>query len=704
MPIVTLTNHVIATGLTCPEGKARVELCDIELPGLYVLVSASAPGHGTYFLRYKDHSKKTCHEKIGRTSEISLMDARKKAKSLKATIQLGADPRGEEKARKEVITFTEFFELHYLPYVTPRKRSWKRDEELFRLRIKGVLGSKRLNEITRQQIQTFHTALLAKGLGASCDHHVKLVRHAFNLAIEWDMLDKNPAAKVPLFNLDNKVEHYIDDAQLDKLLAVLRAEVSARSVALIAMFLLSTGARLNEALQATWSQIDRQTRVWRIPASNSKSKRIRAVPLNDSAFDVLDQLETEGKFDNLFVNLQTGAPLTTVHKVWGRPGNVVRVSDIAGLKVDQVLIGSCTNSSYKDMATVAGIMRGRQAHPEVSLGVAPGSRQVLQMATRDGYVSDLLAGGARLLESACGFCIGNCLSPRSGAVSLRTSNRNFEGRSGTRDAQVYLVSPEVAAVAALAGEVRDPRESGIDCPVVEQPEKYMVDDALFVFPRDAQGRDPGPGAEAGAAAGDRATEIYRGRSIGPPPANEPLPGDIRGIVQLKVGDDITTDHIMPAGARLKYRSNVPKYAQYVFEPVDPDFAGRALEAKGRGEQTVIVAGDSYGQGSSREHAALCPMYLGVKAVVAKSIERIHTANLVNFGILPLTFADPADYDRVDQGDEVELPEAAARLARGESLVLLDKTKGLTIDLRHALSPRQREIIRAGGLLAYTVKA
>ena len=319
MPIVTLTNHVIATGLTCPEGKARVELCDIELPGLYVLVSASAPGHGTYFLRYKDHSKKTCHEKIGRTSEISLMDARKKAKSLKATIQLGADPRGEAKARREVITFTDFFELHYLPYVTPRKRSWKRDEELFRLRIKEVLGSKRLNEITRQQIQTFHTGLLATGLsGASCDHHVKLVRQALNLAIEWDMLDKNPAAKVPLFNLDNKVEHYIDDAQLDKLLAVLRAEVSARSVALIAMFLLSTGARLNEALQATWSQIDRQTRVWRIPASNSKSKRIRAVPLNDSAFDVLDQLETEGKFDNLFVNLQTGAPLTTVHKVWGR--------------------------------------------------------------------------------------------------------------------------------------------------------------------------------------------------------------------------------------------------------------------------------------------------------------------------------------------------------------------------------------------------
>ncbi len=383
------------------------------------------------------------------------------------------------------------------------------------------------------------------------------------------------------------------------------------------------------------------------------------------------------------------------------PGNVVKVSDIAGLNVDQVLIGSCTNSSYKDLAMVAGIMRRRQAHPEVSLGVAPGSRQVLQMATRDGYVGDLLAAGARLLESACGFCIGNCLSPQSGAVSLRTSNRNFEGRSGTRDAQVYLVSPEVAAVAALAGEVRDPRESGIDFPVVEQPEEFLVDDALFVFPRDAQERDAGAGAEAGAA-DDPAGEIYRGPNIGPPPANEPLPGDIRGMVQLKVGDDITTDHIMPAGARLKYRSNVPKYAQYVFEPVDPGFAGRALAAKGRGEHTVIVAGDSYGQGSSREHAALCPMYLGVKVVVAKSIERIHAANLVNFGILPLTFADPGDYDCVDEGDEVELPEVAARLERGEPLVLVDKTKGATVELRHVLSPRQRDIIRAGGLLAYTV--
>jgi len=389
------------------------------------------------------------------------------------------------------------------------------------------------------------------------------------------------------------------------------------------------------------------------------------------------------------------------------PGNVVRVSDIAGLKVDQVLIGSCTNSSYKDIATVAGIMRGRQAHPDVSLGVAPGSRQVLQMATRDGYVGDLLAAGGRLLESACGFCIGNCLSPQTGAVSLRTSNRNFEGRSGTKDAQVYLVSPEVAAVAALAGEVRDPREAGIKYPAVEQPDHFLVDDTLFVFPRaDGDGARSGASAAGAKARGGKAgsaPEIYRGPNIGPPPANEALPADIRGAVQLKVGDNVTTDHIMPAGARLKYRSNVPKYAEYVFEPVDPEFSARALAAKERGEHTVIVAGESYGQGSSREHAALCPMYLGVKAVVAKSIERIHAANLVNFGILPLTFADPADYDAVEQGDEVELPEVATRLERGQPITLADKTKGTTVELKHTLSDRQRQIILAGGLLAYTVK-
>jgi aconitate hydratase len=368
------------------------------------------------------------------------------------------------------------------------------------------------------------------------------------------------------------------------------------------------------------------------------------------------------------------------------PGNVVKVADLKGLKVDQVLLGSCTNSSYKDVATVARILRGRTVHPNVSFAVAPGSRQVLQMATRDGHVADLLAAGARLLESACGFCIGNSQSPQTGAVSLRTSNRNFEGRSGTKDAQVYLVSPEVAAVAAVTGEVRDPREAGIAYPVIKTPTRFLVDDTLFVFPQEAQ-----------------AGGIYRGPNIGDPPVNEAMPETIRGAVQIKVGDNITTDHIMPAGARLKYRSNVPKYSEYVFEPVDPGFAARAMEDKKKGRHSVVVAGESYGQGSSREHAALCPMYLGVKAVLAKSVERIHAANLVNFGILPLSFADPADYDRIEQGDEIEIQSIRETLENGGPLSLLDKTKKIEIPLRYSLSRRQKDIIYAGGLLAYTVK-
>jgi aconitate hydratase len=367
------------------------------------------------------------------------------------------------------------------------------------------------------------------------------------------------------------------------------------------------------------------------------------------------------------------------------PGNVVKVSDLKGLKVDQVLVGSCTNSSYKDIATVARILKGRRVHPDVSFGVAPGSRQVLQMATRDGYVADLLASGARVLESACGFCIGNSQSPTTAGVSLRTSNRNFEGRSGTKDAQVYLVSPEVAAVAAVAGELADPREAGIDYPVVRMPARFLVDDTMLIFP---EGAEPG--------------EIYRGPNIGTPPVNGAMPASIRGAIQLKVGDNITTDHIMPAGALLKYRSNVPKYSEYVFEPVDPGFAVRAMEDKRRGLHTVIVAGESYGQGSSREHAALCPMFLGVKAVVAKSVERIHATNLVNFGIMPLFFGDPADYDTIEQGDEIEIPHIREAIECGEGLTLVDKTKGLKIALRHNLSRRQKDIIYAGGLLPYTV--
>ena len=369
------------------------------------------------------------------------------------------------------------------------------------------------------------------------------------------------------------------------------------------------------------------------------------------------------------------------------PGNIVRVSDMKDLKVDQVMLGSCTNSSYKEIATVAKIMKGKKVHPDVSFGVAPGSRQVLQMAARDGFLVDLIDSGARLLEATCGFCIGNSQSPMTSAVSLRTSNRNFEGRSGTTDAQVYLVSPEVAAVAAITGKFTDPRKAGIEYPKVSMPTKFLIDDSMFIFPKNA----------------DRNVEVVRGPNIGTPPVNDKMPEQIKGIVGIKVGDKITTDHIMPAGARLKYRSNVPKYSEFVFEPIDPAFPKRAMEAKKKGLHTVVVAGESYGQGSSREHAALCPMYLGVKAIIAKSVERIHAANLVNFGIISLSFTNMADYDKIEQGDEIEIPDIKNKLQNNKPVILLNKTKNLQIELGYSLSQRQKDILYAGGLLPYTVK-
>jgi aconitate hydratase len=369
------------------------------------------------------------------------------------------------------------------------------------------------------------------------------------------------------------------------------------------------------------------------------------------------------------------------------PGNIVKISEVKDLKVDQVMLGSCTNSSYKEIATAAKIMKGRKVHPEVSFGVAPGSRQVLQMAARDGYIVDLLDSGARLLEAACGFCIGNSQSPKSTGVSLRTSNRNFEGRSGTADALVYLVSPEVAAVSAITGKLVDPRTTSIEYPKVDNPAHFLVDDSMFIFPENT----------------NRNVEIARGPNIGAPPTNDPMPEQIKGVIGIKVGDKITTDHIMPAGARLKYRSNVPEYSKYVFEPIDKEFPKRAMEAKKQGLATVVVAGESYGQGSSREHAALCPMYLGVKAIIAKSVERIHAANLVNFGIISLSFKNMADYDKMTQGDEIELPDLKKRLENNEPVVLVDKTKDLEIELVYSLSHRQKDILFAGGLLPYTVK-
>ena len=367
------------------------------------------------------------------------------------------------------------------------------------------------------------------------------------------------------------------------------------------------------------------------------------------------------------------------------PGNVATVASLAGKRVNQVLVGSCTNSSYRDLKTVALLLRGKRIHPDVSFGVAPGSRQVVLELMREGLFQNLVEAGARILENACGFCIGNHQSPGTNAVSLRTSNRNFEGRSGTKSAQVYLVSPETAVAAALTGVVTDP--TALDAPPpVRFPDRFGIDDSMFLYRETAGVGVPG-------------AEIARGPNIGEVPSGSPLPETLDAVVAIKVGDKITTDHIMPAGARLKYRSNVPVYAKYVFEPVDPTFHDRCLANKAAGVANVIVAGESYGQGSSREHAALCPMYLGVKAVVAKSVERIHAANLVNFGIVPFVFENPADADRIEQGDAIELPGVAAAVRGDGVATVVVRRTGESFRVRASLSERQRGILLAGGLMA-----
>lgn len=363
------------------------------------------------------------------------------------------------------------------------------------------------------------------------------------------------------------------------------------------------------------------------------------------------------------------------------PGNVKKIKEAGGLKVDQVLIGSCTNSSYRDLMAVAEMLKGRKVKPHVSFGIVPGTRQVYQMIAANGALNTFLAAGARILEPACGFCCGCGQSPKSGAVSVRTNNRNFQGRSGTADAGVYLVSPETAAAAALTGVLADPRELGLECPEIVLPEVYCIDDSLICEPT-------GEG------------EIVRGPNIGSPPARTSLPEVLQGTVALKVGDNITTDHILPAGSLLKYRSNIAKYSEYVFGDVDPAFPQRCRENQQAGQASVIVAGLSYGQGSSREHAAICPMFLGVQAVIAKSIERIHWANLVNFGIVPLFFVNDEDYERINADDELmieKLPEAIAH----ELITVKNATQQYEFSVRCPLSKRQRAILEKGGLLNYT---
>jgi len=365
------------------------------------------------------------------------------------------------------------------------------------------------------------------------------------------------------------------------------------------------------------------------------------------------------------------------------PDNVKAVEDLGPLPVNQCCIGSCTNSSLMDMLKVAAILKGKTVHPDVSLSIAPGSKQVYNMLAENGALADLIAAGARILECACGPCIGMGQSPNSGGISLRTFNRNFEGRSGTADAQVYLVSPEVAAASALTGVLTDPRTLG-EAPVVILPERFLINDNMIVPPADEADMD--------------AVEIVRGPNIKPFPKTAPLPETVEAPVLLKVGDNITTDHIMPAGAKiLPLRSNIPAISEHCFVRCDEEFPARCKK-QGKG---IIIGGSNYGQGSSREHAALAPLYLGIKAVIVKSFARIHVANLINAGILPLTFKNEADYDRVSLMDDIVLPDVRACLEQGKDVTLENRTTGESFPLNAAFSRRQVEMLLAGGLLDYT---
>jgi len=363
------------------------------------------------------------------------------------------------------------------------------------------------------------------------------------------------------------------------------------------------------------------------------------------------------------------------------PDKVIEVKKIKKLKVNQVCVGSCTNSSLADLMITAKLLKGKKIHPAVSMTITPGSKQVFEEIARNGCLAEIISSGARIIESGCGPCIGMGQSPPSGGVSVRSFNRNFPGRSGTRDADVYLASPETCVAAALTGELTDPRKLG-KYPRIVLPKKIKIDDAGIIPPSKTPGK----------------VKVLRGPNIAPLPINKPLPESITGEVLLKVGDNITTDHIMPAGTKiLPLRSNIPKISEFVYFQVDRDFAKRARE-KGGG---FIVGGENYGQGSSREHAALAPMYLGIKLVLVKSFARIHLANLINFGILPATFENPADYDNIAQGDKLDIPDLKKAVSKANRLEITNNTNGLEFTINISLTERQRKIILAGGLLNFT---
>jgi aconitate hydratase len=431
----------------------------------------------------------------------------------------------------------------------------------------------------------------------------------------------------------------------------------------------ATIANMGAELGATTSVFpsDEKTRLF----LRAQDREASWIPLAADSDAVYDEV--------LEINLSELEPLIARPHM---PDQVVAVADLSGTKVQQVAMGSCTNSSFRDLSVVSQMLKGKRVHPDVSVALTPGSRQVVRTLMDRGEWQAVLDSGIRVMENVCGPCIGMGFSPSSNAVSLRTFNRNFEGRSGTKTAGVYLCSPETAAAAALTGEITDPRRIGASVRPPVLPERFPVDDSMILPP------SPAP---------DKVV-VLRGPNIKPLPVKDPLPAKLSGGILLKVGDHVTTDHIMPAGAKvLPLRSNVPALAEFVFEAVDPTFAKRAKAAGGG----FVVGGVNYGQGSSREHAALAPMFLGVKAVIAKSFARIHLANLINFGIVPLTFAEESDYERVQQGDEAEID--VSRL-EGAALTLKNKTRGVDIPLTHALSGRDIALIRAGGALAYAKRS
>lgn len=387
--------------------------------------------------------------------------------------------------------------------------------------------------------------------------------------------------------------------------------------------------------------------------------------------------DEDAEYDEVIeINLDELEPLVALPH---SPDNVVKVKDAGRPKVDQVAIGSCTNSSYADLMKVASILKGKVIPEHVSFVIAPGSRQVLNMLAKNGALSDLISAGARILESACGPCIGMGQAPATGAISIRTFNRNFYGRSGTKSASVYLVSPEVAAAAALTGYLIDPRELG-EAPEVPYVEKFEINDNMIIKPPEDREK----------------VEIIKGPNIKPFPLNTPL-SDIEKRVLIKVGDDITTDHIMPSNAKLlPLRSNIPELAKHCFEIIDENFSKRAIEWGGG----IIVGGSNYGQGSSREHAALAPLQLGVKAVIAKSFARIHKANLINSGILPLTFVDEKDYEDIEVGDVLKIENAVEQVKSGKKIIIVNVTKGKTFEVTLDVSDRNREILIAGGMINF----